>query len=278
VSQKKNLCVTFDLWETLLLDQPELDLARGRLRCKGIQRAVSNAGIELSLTEIERGYAESAHQLLAIWKRNEHLSTLEQVQLILKLASGRNITLPKEPEILERVLRGYVDPLFEVPPRLNRDAKSTLEGMRERVKGIGLISNTGRSPGPALRRLIDDLGILKFFDRTTFSDEIRCRKPDQRIFLDTAKGLGVAPTNTIHIGDDLEADIWGAKRAGMRAFLFDYDVPQGFKRRPDSLFALSRSDRSIPDSEINPDARIKSLNESLKLLDSLSQARHLSRV
>jgi HAD superfamily hydrolase (TIGR01509 family) len=269
LARNRNICITFDLWETLIIDEPELDVARGRLRCEGMQRALSSSGIELPLSQIERAYSESAHMLQAIWKRNEELSTLDQIRMILKNASGGVVTLPKDPEAVERLMKGYVDPLFDHPPRLNPDAITTLEGMRERVKGIGLISNTGRSPGTAIRSLIDELGILKFFDTTTFSNEIGCRKPGQRIFVNTAKQLGVAPANTVHIGDDPEADVWGAKRVGMRAFLFDYEVPEGFKRRPDSLFALSRGDRSIPDSEIKPDARIKSLKESLELVDSL---------
>jgi putative hydrolase of the HAD superfamily len=268
--RNRDICVTFDLWETLIIDEPELDVARGRLRCEGMQRVLSSSEIELPLSQIERAYSESAHLLQAIWKRNEELSTLEQVRMILKNASGGEISLPADPDAVERLVNSYVYPLLELPPRLNPDARPTLEGMRERVKKIGLISNTGRSPGTASRSVIDKLGILEFFDATTFSDEIGCRKPAERIFIDTAKQLGVDPANVVHIGDDPEADVWGAKRVGMRAFLFDYDVPDGFKRRPDSLFALYRGNRSIPDSEINPDARIKSLRESLELIDSLS--------
>jgi putative hydrolase of the HAD superfamily len=270
VARNKDLCVTFDLWETLIIDEPELDIARGRLRCEAMHRALSSAGIELALGEIERGYSESAHLLQNIWKRNEDLSTLAQVTMILKSASGENNTFPEDPITVERLLKSYVGPLFEFPPKLNRDAKITLEGMRERVRQMGLISNTGRSPGTALRTLMDELGILEFFDVTTFSNEIGCRKPDRRIFVDTAKQLGVDPANVIHIGDDPEADVWGAKHAGMSAFLFEYDVPEGFRSNPDSLFALSRGDRSIPDREINPDARINSLKQSLDLIDSLS--------
>ena len=265
-----DICVTFDLWETLIIDEPELDVARGRLRCEGMHRVLSSSGIELPLSQIKRAYSDSAHLLQAIWKRYEELSTLEQVQMILKNASGGAISLPPDPDAVERLVSSYVYPLVELPPRLNPDARPTLEGMRERVKKIGLISNTGRSPGTASRSLIDKLGILKFFDTTTFSNEIGCRKPAERIFIETTKQLGVDPANVVHIGDDPEADVWGAKRVGMRAFLFDYDVPDGFRRRPDSLFALSRSNRSIPDTEINPDARIKSLKESLELIDSLT--------
>ena len=81
--------------------------------------------------------------------------------------------------------------------------------------------------------------------------------------------LGAEPGNTIHIGDNPEADVWGAKQAGMRAVLFDFPVPEEFIRQPGSLFALSRADRRVPDSEIKPDARITSLRDVLRFVDSL---------
>jgi putative hydrolase of the HAD superfamily len=117
---------------------------------------------------------------------------------------------------------------------------------------------------------MDECEILQFFDATIFSDEAGCRKPDKRIFQAAVAELGSTPERMIHIGDDPEADIWGAKQFGMRALLFDYPVPEEFKQVPTSLFALSRGDRRVPDSEIQPDARITSLKEALAFIDSLS--------
>jgi FMN phosphatase YigB (HAD superfamily) len=165
--------------------------------------------------------------------------------------------------------KAYIDPLFVFPPILKEDALDTLAGTRQRVRKIGLISNTGRSPGIALRQVLDNLGILRFFDALVFSDEAGCRKPDKRIFDLALRELGSQPSDTIHVGDNPEADLWGAKQAGLRAVLLDYPVPDELKRELGSLFALSRSDTHVPDSEIKADARIASLKEFLDFMDSL---------
>jgi len=269
VTAPNDFSVTFDLWETLIIDRPELDLDRGRLRYEGIHSALSRLGIKLPLQDLEKAYHDSAAQLQAVWGRNEHVRTIDQIRLIIRTASGSTFSLPEDPEAIEMLLRAYVDPILAVPPKLNEQAVMTLEGMRSRVQNIGLVSNTGRSPGWVLRQLIGRLGILEFFDVTIFSDEVGWRKPDKHIFERAAIELGTDLHKIIHIGDDPEADVWGAKQAGMRAVLFDYPIPEGFKRLPSSLFALSRGDRRIKDSEINPDGRIGSLKEALDFVDSL---------
>jgi FMN phosphatase YigB (HAD superfamily) len=230
---------------------------------------LSSLGIALPLSELQRAHEESAFELQAIWRRNGHVSTTDQIQLIVQIASGRSVDFQGDPRSAEMLVSAYIDPLYVFPPRLNQDAKETLEAMQDRVHKIGLISNTGRSPGVAMRKLMENLGILKFFDATVFSDEVKCRKPDKHIFDLAARELGAQARDVIHIGDNPEADIWGAKQAGMRAVLFDYPVPEEFRRRPGSLFALSRTDRQVPDSDIRPDARISSLKDSLGFVDSL---------
>lgn len=84
-----------------------------------------------------------------------------------------------------------------------------------------------------------------------------------------ADRLKVDPSNVIHIGDDPERDVWGAKQAGMRAILFNYEVTKGFKEQPGSLFALGRATRSTADSEIKPDGQIDSLKQALEIVNSL---------
>jgi len=267
---KRDYCVTFDLWETLFIDRHELDHERDRMRYEGLHQVLSSLDIEIPLDDLRGAYEESAHQFQSIWRRNESISATDQIRLIIREATRNAVDLPKDPSAVDMLQNAYVDPLFKFPPKLNDEAMATLEGMRGRVRKLGLISNTGRSPGAALRKLMGRYEILPFFDVTIFSDEVGCRKPDKRIFEAAVAQLGSNPARTIHIGDDPEADIWGAKQFGMRALLFDYPVPEGFKRVPTSLFALSRVDRQVPDSEIEPDARITSLKEALAFIDSVS--------
>jgi len=267
LGSSSSVCVTFDLWETIIMDEPEKDLLRREMRCEGLRRVLSRCGTELSLKELLRGYDESVGWFQSFWKRNEDLPVIDQIRYIVKIASRDTVALPTEPKAIKELQEAYVSPVLSVPPIPNKEAVSTLRAMRERVHRIGLISNTGRSPGRTLRRLLDDFGVFKFFDATIFSDEVGWLKPDRRIFVAAAEKLGVEIERIIHVGDDLERDVWGAKQAGMRALLFEYDVPEEFRRQPGSLFALSRATRSIENSEIRPDGRIKFLREALPFID-----------
>ena len=265
---KRCTCVTLDLWETLLVDEPEKDFLRREMRCEGLRQALSRFSAELSMMDLLKGYDESIGFLQESWRRNQDVPTVEQIRYIVNAASKGTVNMPESKRAVEELQEAYTTPVLAIPPVLNSDAFFTLESMRNRAYKLGLISNTGRTHGRVLRKLLDKFGILDHFDATIFSDEVGWLKPDRRIFMAAADELKVEPTDVVHIGDDPERDVWGAKQAGMRAILFDHEVPKGFKEQPGSLFALGRATRSVPDSEIKPDGRISSLREALKTIDS----------
>lgn len=260
--------VTFDLWETLLIDELEKDLARREMRCEGLRQVLSRHGKEVSIQGLFRGYDESTGWLQNIWNHNRDVSTAEQLHYITKVASKGTIELQDLGEI-EELKEAYLAPILTIPPILNDHTTSTLRSIHRRGYKIGLICNTGRSPGVTLRQLLDRFGVLSYFDATIFSDEVGWRKPDRRIFAAAAEKLRMDISNIVHIGDDPERDVWGAKQAGMRAILLEYEVPEEFEREPRSLFALSRSTRFVKDSEIRPDAQISTLKEVPEVIDHL---------
>lgn len=262
------LYVTLDFWQTLILDLPESDAKRSEMRCQSICGVLSDAGVDVSSQDMKRAYDLSARKFQENWMRNVDVSTDYQIRIIIELACPTAVTVLRDTGVMRALRNAYIDPLFHLPPPLNRDTIPTLEGLRVRVKKIGLISNTGRVPGSAIREFLERQGILQFFDATIFSDEVGYRKPDDRIFHEAAKRLDVDEANGIHIGDNPETDVWGAKRAGMRAVLFEYNLPEGFNKMPDSTITLSRT-RLIPDSDIRPDARISALTEAIQFVDSL---------
>ena len=57
-------------------------------------------------------------------------------------------------------------------------------------------------------------------------------KSDGRLFLRAAEGLGVLPPQIIHIGDEVDSDILGAEKAGMKAVLIDRDHAHRDSRSP----------------------------------------------
>jgi len=265
-ANNRNAFVTFDLWETLIFDEPERDDARGRMRYENLQSVLRDCGVKLAKEDLKRGYEQSASKLQDVWDRNEEVPIIDQIFSIIELAAGRPISI--EPAWIKLLENAYVDPIFEIPPKLNPDAPKVLEELRSRSYKIGLISNTGRSPGEALRRTLQTYDVMKFFDASLFSNELRRRKPDRMVFDRAAQLRGTDTASVVHVGDDPEADYWGAKNAGMRAILFEQDRLDVARWSPDSLFVLSRRKRKDI-SNIEPEWRIKSLSESVDLLDSL---------
>ena len=262
-----NRCVTFDLWETLIFDEPQKDEARGRMRYTGLQSVLADHGIDLALKDLGRAYEESALKLQAVWNLNNEVSIMEQIRLIVELAAERAVEL--DPSWSQPLEEAYVDPILAIPPKMNDEGPAILQAVRKRGYKIGLISNTGRSPGSAIRRLLDTYGIFKYFDATVFSNEVMRRKPDRIIFDRAAHMLEAQNEAVVHIGDNPEADFWGARNAGMQAILLDQTQPSSSDWPAHSLFALSRANKGENKPKIEPRWRIEALTETLDVVDSI---------
>jgi putative hydrolase of the HAD superfamily len=79
---------------------------------------------------------------------------------------------------------------------------------------LGVVSNfDGR-----LRMILEQLGILKFFAEVVISSEVGADKPDPLIYKRAVQLAGVAPNETLHVGDDPVKDWQGATAAGLRVF------------------------------------------------------------
>jgi putative hydrolase of the HAD superfamily len=85
---------------------------------------------------------------------------------------------------------------------------------------VGLICDSGVSPGSSLRILMDRHGFTPYFTTLTFSDEMGVAKPQAPMFERTATALGVSTQEMLHIGDLEYSDIVGAKSVGASAALF----------------------------------------------------------
>ncbi len=91
------------------------------------------------------------------------------------------------------------------------DAKKTLLTLRKKGYKLGLISNTHWRISENLR---DEF--KKLFDVITLSYEHGYTKPHPSIFTYTLKKLQMDADSCLHVGDDLIADIKGAKSVGMK--------------------------------------------------------------
>ncbi|MGC2034255.1 MAG: HAD family hydrolase [Thermoplasmata archaeon] len=103
-----------------------------------------------------------------------------------------------------------------VPFRVAPGALAMLKRLKGRGFRLGVISNTVGEPGRELVKICEDLGIARFIDSWTWSDEQPWTKPAVEIFEHSVRNLGTSPDATVHVGDGI-SDLEGAQRAGFRA-------------------------------------------------------------
>jgi putative hydrolase of the HAD superfamily len=69
---------------------------------------------------------------------------------------------------------------------------------------------------------LESSGILKYFTTITTSEDVGVKKPNRKIFEVALESASAKVDESIMIGDNLEADILGAKDFGMQAILYNY--------------------------------------------------------
>lgn len=121
------------------------------------------------------------------------------------------------------------------------DALLTMRALREGGLQLGLLSNAGDDDD--VRILARDCAFEPFLDFIVTSAQVGFRKPDQRAFQAALAHWDLPPAEIAMVGDRLDADIGGAKQAGVRAI---WITGNPLELGPDAL---------------QPDATIRNLNE-----------------
>ncbi len=117
--------------------------------------------------------------------------------------------------------------------------QSVLKELSDAGLRLGIVSNASDSAN--VHRLVDSADIRPYFDPIVVSAEQGVRKPDQRIFDPILKGWGLDPGRLVMTGDNLAADIEGARRLGIFSIWLtaDADTPGNHalkdKIKPDAV-------------------------------------------
>ena len=212
----KIAAVTFDLWDTLIQERPGSSDKVARLRINGIASILSARGIVHTDEELESAYTETGDFLAMTWSKKRDMPVGDQVLFMLSSIDDKLASKLANKELAE-IERVYAESILDNPPMLLPGSNDVLRSVKEKGYRIGLISNTGRTPGSVLRIMMGRMGILEYFETTTFSNETLVRKPSEGMFRVTLDKLKVIPKAAVHIGDDADSDIAGAKKIGMHA-------------------------------------------------------------
>jgi len=245
--------VTFDYWNTLCREPPGGYLRGRRLEAMSqvlVDAGVGSAGVVLPV--LTAGYDAAWRSWAEAWAANRQFTGVDAAHAIADAAERAFAAVASaggagiaglRPRLLA-AFAGEGEGADLVP----------LDGVAEALAGLsalgvrlGIICDVGFTPSPVLLRHLDRLGLLKYFDHWSFSDEVGVYKPDPRIFRHALAGLGRPdPARCAHVGDRRRTDVAGAQALGMRAVritaAFDDDPDQG----PSGDVVIASYDELLP--------------------------------
>jgi putative hydrolase of the HAD superfamily len=114
-------------------------------------------------------------------------------------------------------------------------ALDTLAALRQRGHRLGLLTN---GCAAFQRRKLTRFALEPFFDVVLIEGELGYGKPDRRVFGAALSFFGVAPADSCMVGDNLDADIGGARELGIGAVWHDAygaGLPPRVTVRPDRI-------------------------------------------
>jgi HAD superfamily hydrolase (TIGR01549 family) len=137
------------------------------------------------------------------------LESAEQMAILLDDLYGPG---SRPTDALERTDAALQD-IFVESIRIDPGDKAVLERMAVRIP-LALVSNY--PCGGAIRRSLEGIGIDRLFKTIVISGEVGFVKPHPSLFRKALEGLGSDPGRTLFVGDRWDADLCGARDAGLR--------------------------------------------------------------
>jgi len=205
--------VVFDLFDTLIdlhFDRlPGVEVAGRRVPSTWSRLHAAlpeDAGISWdeftdALGAIDRAWADGA------MREGIELPTRERFRrLVRRLGLEHHEGLA---DTLSGVHMGGLRSCAEAPPS-HAEVLARLSGRYR----LGLCSNF--SDAATALGLLEEAGLLRFFDAVAISETEGVRKPRPEIFRAVLDRLGVAPEHAVHVGDHLRDDVGGASALGLR--------------------------------------------------------------
>ncbi|KZO98792.1 HAD hydrolase subfamily IA REG-2-like protein [Calocera viscosa TUFC12733] len=144
-------------------------------------------------------------------------------------------------EVTDKALTGVVDDLMhrfgtEEGYDLFPDVLPALQALKSLPEPphLALVSNTDSR----MHSVLSSLGVGHFLEPAILSCEVGFEKPDQRVWQEAVRRTGLDGLDwegrggVLHVGDELAADYWGAKKAGIEALLVrrEGDYSDGSRR------------------------------------------------
>jgi len=212
--QMNNSLVSVDFWDTLVRADSNGE-KRTEARIYALREVSRRYDKEPTDEAIRQARAHVSRAFDEEWFGKQRTqSTRELVQGMLDA-----LAIPANPAEVDDLTEAFRESLFHGPPEPAEGVKEALANISIYFR-LAIISDTMFSPGSVIRRYLDQLDILQYFDAFAFSDEVGVSKPHRKAFETVLKATNARPEHSWHVGDMMKTDIRGAKSLGMHAILY----------------------------------------------------------
>jgi len=220
--------VTFDFGGTLATGKLDAEAYR-----EGLLNYLHSLGYGISKASLREAISGMLSTLERVQAKNLELKFEEVYAGVLS-----KLGIPPREEFLDHVYQLYSENFHsEIVP----GAERTLEALHPKYK-LAVISN---ATSDLCRRILKENGLNKLFQVIVVSRDLGIRKPDPQIFRYTLEKLQVKPDEAVHVGDSLEEDVLGAKRAGLRAIWIKGESKENAEEADCVIHAITELPRII---------------------------------
>ena len=184
-------------------------------------RVLREFGIEMSPSELMPGimaadkYLFGENVLSPVEKRNPVEKTEVYINYNSLMLTETGVKVTKD--LLLKILKKGQQLFDRITFVLFDDVLPTLRPLKGRKFIQGLLTNASKNIIPIQRQL----GLESYLTFVVTSEEVRADKPNPDIFLAALERAGVGASEAVHIGDQYDLDVVGARAVGITPVLID---------------------------------------------------------
>lgn len=222
--------IVFDLFNTLLHFDfsllPEVEFNGQALATTSVEvyrQLQESFGASLSYQRFLEEFQES-REIITQLRSQEYreYSCLERFQMLC-----RRLNIQEE-SAAEFMVKVHMDEMFRIIyfPDASR-------AVLDKLAAFPLILVSNFDHAWTVRRALRQFGLEERFEAIFISDEVGWRKPGDKFFEVVLKKTEYSPERCLYIGDDPDADVYGASRQGFQvAWLVEKPQPEDLSVRP----------------------------------------------
>jgi len=221
--------VLFDMFDTLMMIEHNHAFYNPSLR-KAHAFLVQN-GVKVSFEAFQAAYEAARDALYAVADFR-----MEEPHFNVRIANALHslgYTVDVSSDVVWGATLAFCEEFMRFV-RIDENAKSSLQKLRGKYR-LGIVSNFAIPE--CVFRLLKRQNLAGLFDVVVVSGAVNKRKPSPEIFQKALEQLGVDASESVFVGDTLDADIQGPKSMGMRTIYIE--------RRQQKENAQTRPDHTI---------------------------------